>query len=147
MGERLQVGLLNRVKAALKPGSARSDAGSVVPTTAVSATIRGGDDDLEVVGEAHYQTELWTICGRSRGDRVRHRTVAVLVPEPDNPYDPNAISIHVEGRRVGYLRRDVAAQYLPGLHKLMAACGGHIALEGVIVGGGIRDDGPGRLGV
>ena len=29
----------------------------------------------------------------------------------------------------------------------MARCGGHVALEGVIVGGGYFDDGPGRLGV
>ena len=69
------------------------------------------------------------------------------VPEPDNPYDPNAISVRIEGNLVGYLARDAAIQYLPGLHSLMARCAGHIALEGVIVGGGYYDDGPGRLGV
>ncbi|MGH9214033.1 MAG: HIRAN domain-containing protein [Acidimicrobiales bacterium] len=114
---------------------------------AVSAHLFGGDEDLEIVGEASYQDALWTICRGSLGDQVRHRVVAVVVPEPDNPYDPNAIAVHVEGDRVGYLAREDAARYGPGLHGLMERCGGYVALSGVIVGGGYYDDGPGRLGV
>jgi hypothetical protein len=71
----------------------------------------------------------------------------VLVPEPTNPYDPNAVAVHVQGHAVGYLARATAQQYLPGLHHAMSAHGAHIALTGVIVGGGHYADGPGRLGV
>ncbi|MDX6286041.1 MAG: hypothetical protein QOG53_1526 [Frankiales bacterium] len=117
-------------------------------TTTVAAFRHGGDEDLEIVGEAHYQGALWAICGGVKGgDRIRCAIVAVLVPEPDNPYDPNAIAVQINGNLVGYLARDVAAKYLPGLHAAMGRCGGYVALDGVIVGGGLYDDGPGRLGV
>jgi hypothetical protein len=41
----------------------------------------------------------------------------------------------------------VAARYLAGLLALTTSSGAHVALRGVIVGGGHRNDGPGRLGV
>jgi hypothetical protein len=113
----------------------------------VSAHLHRGDEDLEIVGEASYQAALWAICGGTTGDRIRHGVVAVLVPEPQNPHDPNAISVQIDGRLIGYFARDVAVRYGPGLQALMAKCAGHVALRGVIVGGGYYDDGPGRLGV
>lgn len=113
----------------------------------VSAHVHTGDEDLEIVGEAHYQKALWAICGGSVGDRIRHRIVAVVIPEPQNTHDQNAISIQIDGQLVGYLASDVAVRYGPGLKDLMTRLGGYVALEGVIVGGGYYDDGPGRLGV
>lgn len=35
---------------------------------------------------------------------------AVLVAEPDNPYDSSAIAVWVRGRHVGYLQRELAAR-------------------------------------
>jgi hypothetical protein len=116
-------------------------------TTVVSAHLHQGGEDLEIVGEASYQDALWTICRGAEGDRIRHSVVAVLVPEPENPHDPNAIAVQIDGHLVGYFPRDTAATYCSGLLALMGRCGGHVALEGVIVGGGYYDDGPGRLGV
>ncbi|MGH3327671.1 MAG: hypothetical protein ACRDPT_07765, partial [Streptomycetales bacterium] len=49
--------------------------------------------------------------------------------------------------KVGYLSRADAAEYRPGLLALQAKEQRLIALAGVIVGGGIRADGPGLLGV
>jgi hypothetical protein len=109
--------------------------------------LLGGQDDLEVVGELAYQDALWRLCAGTIGDRVRCHIVAVLVPEPMNPYDANAIAVQIDGEVVGYLSRATAQEYLPGLKHLMSGRGGHIALRGVIVGGGYYDDGPGRLGV
>jgi hypothetical protein len=44
---------------------------------------------------------------------------ATLVPEPDNPDDPNAVAVRNEsGERVGYLRRSVAKQYQARLAQL-----------------------------
>lgn len=127
------MGIFERLRPAVRP--------------AVSWRLYGGDEDLEVVGEASYQDTLWSLCGGSRGDRVRHDVVAVLVPEPQNPHDGNAICVRVDSHVVGYLPRDVAARYLSGLLALMSSSGGDVALRGVIVGGGHRNDGPGRLGV
>ncbi len=114
----------------------------------IQATVFPGDETLEVVGESQYQDALWEIAGGIRRDPVRHPADAVLLPEPDNPYDPNAIRVLIDGRVVGYLSRDDAAVYLPGLRRLMASCdSGYVALEGQIVGGGSRGDGIGSLGV
>lgn len=108
-----------------------------------------GREDLEVVGEASYQDNLWRVAGgrSSPEDRVRVDVYAVLVAETDNPYDANAVSVWVQGLKVGYLSRDDARRYRPGLLALEQKHGKPIALSGAIVGGGIRADGPGRLGV
>jgi tetratricopeptide (TPR) repeat protein len=106
-----------------------------------------GDEDLEVVGESNYQAALWASCGGTSPDRVRHRITAVLVPEPENIHDQNAIAVSIDGRVVGYLDRQTAALYCRAVNRLMVEHDAWIALEGVIVGGGLRADGPGRLGV
>ena len=68
----------------------------------------------------------------------------LLVPEPTNLYDANAIAVQIDGQVIGYLPRAAAQEYLPGLQRLMSVRGGYVALRGVIVGGGYYDDGPGR---
>jgi hypothetical protein len=112
------------------------------------ALLDGGHEDLEVVGELHRQDALWRIVGgRQRLEvHVRVDICAVLVAEVGNPYDANAVSVWIEGMQVGYLSRENAARYRPGLLALQQKHGQPIALPGVIAGGGLRDDGPGRLG-
>ncbi len=105
-----------------------------------------GDEDLEVVGESRYQEHLRFICG-DPDHKARQTVTAILVPEPDNAYDPNAVSVQIAGSIVGYLPRDVAAEYLPGLRRLMATNNGYIALEGVVVGGGMVGNRAASLGV
>lgn len=141
------MGLFDRLRAARAPTAAQAAAPSSATTVTVAAHLFGGDDDLEIVGEASYQDALWTICRGAEGDRIRHQIVAVLVPEPQNPHDPNAIAVHIDGFVVGYFARDIAVEYGSGLQSLMSRCGGYVALRGVIVGGGYHSDGPGRLGV
>lgn len=109
--------------------------------------ILGGHETLEVVGESHYQDVLWWCVESDAGERVRCQVQAVLVPEPANPYDSNAIQVLIEGRVVGYLARQDAVIYLPGLLALMERHERAIGLSGVIVGGGPRPDGLGMLGV
>ncbi|MGH3944088.1 MAG: HIRAN domain-containing protein [Pseudonocardiaceae bacterium] len=109
--------------------------------------VYGGSHDLEVVGESHYQDALWRVVGGRTTDRVRVEVQAALVAESDNVYDPNAISVWIDGMRVGYLSREDAEVYRPGLLALQVREGKSIGLRGVIVGGGIREDGPGFLGV
>ncbi len=136
------MGLLDRLK-----GRRESPESVEAKPLPVQASVLGGYDDLEVVGESRHQDVLWRLCGKAEGDNVRCPIVAVLVPEPTNPYDANAITVQINGHIIGYLPRATAQQYLPGLKHLMSLHGGYIALHGVIVGGGYYDDGPGRLGV
>jgi hypothetical protein len=119
------VGILHRLRTPRVPASAR----------VVSAHLHPGEDDLEVAGDVSYQEILWSLCGGHRAEPVRHGVVAVLVPEPENPHDANAIAVRIDGRIAGYLPRDVAARYRNGLHVAMSRCGGHVALRGTIVGG------------
>jgi tetratricopeptide (TPR) repeat protein len=107
----------------------------------------GGRHDLEIVGESNYQDALWRAAGGRTTDRIRVEIRAILADEPDNPYDPSAISVWIDERKVGYLCREDAEAYLPGLLNLQEKEGGHIALNGVVTGGGVREDGPGLLGV
>jgi hypothetical protein len=108
-----------------------------------------GREDLDVVGEASYQDNLWRIIRerRSPDGRVHEEVYAVLAAEPDNPYDANAVAVWIQGLKVGYLSREDARRYRPGLLALERQHGKPIALAGAIAGGGMRADGPGRLGV
>jgi HIRAN domain len=137
------MGLLDRLRSRRRESSVstRHEA------AAVSVSLLGGQDDLEVVGELAYQDALWRLSGGTLGDRIRRQIVAALVPEPTNPYDANAIAVQIDGQVIGYLPRATAQEYLPGLQRLMSVRGGYVARCGVIVGGGYYDDGPGRLGV
>jgi hypothetical protein len=126
----------------------RSTAPSPPPATTVKATLYSGDETLEVVGESHYQDALWAIAGGRQLERVRYETYALLVPDPENPHDANAIEILIAGQLVGFLSRHDAVRYRPGLLKLMSESPTPlIALHAVVVGGGQRADGLGYLGV
>jgi len=114
----------------------------------IEMALFDGSEDLEVVGESYYQENLWRLVGpRWPNDRVRHPVYAVLVAEDDNPHDANAVAVWVQGLKVGSLSHANARRYRPGLLNLQRRHGQPVALNGVIVGGGIREDGPGQLGV
>ena len=101
----------------------------------VAATLYSGGETLEVVGESYRQEGLWGVVGqRPTNQRVHHEAVALLVPETGNPYDANAIAVWIAGHHVGYLSRDDAAAYRPGVERL--AVSAPVALNAVVVGGG-----------
>ncbi|MBL6633876.1 MAG: HIRAN domain-containing protein [Thermoleophilia bacterium] len=59
-------------------------------------------------------------------DRAAGWIHAILVPEPSNEHDPNAIAIYSQGgRRIGYLPADKAAEYQPVFDTLVAAESAH----------------------
>lgn len=109
--------------------------------------LHDGTHRLEVVGESHYQSELWFIVGGVTNERVRHSIHAVLVPQDGNRYDPNAIGVWIDGLLVGYLSGADAAAYRPGLLALQERDGRPVALAGVVAGGGDRGGSRGSLGV
>ena len=136
------MGFLDRVLGRARPRHAAGHNPNLAP-----ATMLQGHDTLEVVGESHYQDDLWRLVGGFSVDRVRCPVAAVLVPEPDNAYDANAVKILIDACLVGHLSREDAAAYLPGLRRLMALHMSPIALKGQIVGGGQREGRLGMLGV
>lgn len=63
-----------------------------------------------VVGESHYQPALSRIAGGKQPDGHHMPVTARLVPEDDNPHDPEAVAVFIHGACVGYLsRRDARA--------------------------------------
>lgn len=113
---------------------------------AQAALLEGGED-LDVVGERHYQQNLWRITGTRPGDWVRLEIIAVLVAEDGNPHDAHAIAVWVNGLKVGYLAREIAHSYRAGLLAKQKSSGMPIALRGIVSGGGMDHDRPGNLGV
>jgi hypothetical protein len=116
-------------------------------STSVDVTVLDGQHQLAIVGESHYQDALWRQAGVARGTEVRTESIAILVPEPDNQYDKNAIAVVLPTGRAGYLSREDAATYAPGLRSLMDEHKSPIALRCVIIGGGHIDDRAKSLGV
>jgi hypothetical protein len=83
----------------------------------VEGVLLEGDELVAAVGEASYQQALRKICGSTRWEDVRCDVTAVLVPEPNNRYDPNAVMVQVDGQQVGYLSRGDALDYGPAVHE------------------------------
>lgn len=89
---------------------------------------------VSVVGESYRQDTLEAIGGR-RTDRgvERRQHLAGLQPEPENPKDPHAIAVLIEGRLVGYLSRENARAYRPVIDLVATkglAVGCHASLTG-----------------
>jgi hypothetical protein len=95
--------------------------------------LRGGAR-VGVVGESNYQAALAALAGPKRSGGVELEIRAVLVREPENPYDRNAVAIYASGGgKVGYLSREDAVAY-SGLLEVCAADGSVGACEAVILG-------------
>ena len=89
--------------------------------------------DVAIVGESHYQHNLWRLADpEPSGARVHTQVTALLVAEDDNPHDSNAIAVWIDGLRAGCLARADAARYRPGLLALQQAHGMRVTLAGII---------------
>ena len=66
---------------------------------------------VAAVGESQYQDALRSLCGSQSWEDVRFDCVAVLVPQPTNPHDSNAVMVQVGAKLVGYLSRGDAVNY------------------------------------
>ncbi len=130
--------------------------GDTTPATPVSAQatkVRAAVFDrsrnvVDVVGESHRQQALERIGGGRDANGVRDPDhVAGLLPERDNPVDPEAVAVQVDAMHVGYLSREDARAYRPVLDRL-AAHGLYMACQATLSGG--WDRGPsdrGSIGV
>jgi HIRAN domain len=95
----------------------------------------GEDFDFDIVGEASY---LGTLKKASGGRLAAGETVVLpmlVVPEPENAYDPNAIAVYAVGfGKVGYFSRADAEEWSAVSRNLIAtnAVG---TCEGFLTGG------------
>jgi len=71
----------------------------------------------EAVGEAHHPEQMQRIVASVHG-RSDVVLPAWLIPEPYNTYDSHAVLIWMLGGKVGYLPRELAAQWSPILERL-----------------------------
>jgi hypothetical protein len=102
--------------------------------------------NVKVVGESHYQDALWAVTGlENTGQRVGVECIAELVPEPDNPHDPRAVMIQIQGRCVGYLSRSIARRYGKRIREMRAA--GQPTICDAFIGGLVEGDENPNLGI
>lgn len=91
-------------------------AGEVAQSLATSADL-DGLEEVEVVGESHYQQAIgdiddaWIKAGNTLP------LSAKLIREPNNPHDRNAVRVEIANRTVGYLPRELAERYRPAVKK------------------------------
>lgn len=84
------------------------------------------DEQVEVAGETFHIAGIKKVF-RGRGLPIAARgsevtdAVCVLVPEPWNPHDSNAVAVAIEGQQVGHLPADVASDYAASLSDLARA--------------------------
>ena len=88
-----------------------------------------------VVGEQYYQDALIKIAGPYSKERKRIRCEATLFLEPDNPHDPYAVRVEIEGSKVGYIPRDEAPVLRRQLQQLGVTNGQRVTVDAVIGGG------------
>lgn len=71
------------------------------------------DKQTSVVGESFHEKHLVKMLNKHLiEDRVAY-TWAVLVPDPKNKFDPNAVAVEIESKKAGHLSRKTAS-YLQG---------------------------------
>ena len=104
----------------------------------MAIAIGSGQFGLEAAGTDQHQDELEQMAGGRTEAGVDHLCGALLVPNPKNPYDPNAIAVVINSLVVGYVPSNIA----PSL-KYALRIGGYIAAgcAAKIVGGWARADG------
>lgn len=95
-----------------------------------------GDGYCSVVGESHYQDALRATSRTCKpGSGGRRTFTAVLVAEPQNPYDANAIAVFSSHGKLGHLSREDAIEYQPVLKEVTRRGHDGGACEAYLTGG------------
>jgi hypothetical protein len=97
---------------------------------------------LEIVGEASYQRNLIKVAGPKHEDSAQVFANATVAYEDDNPHDPKAVRVDIDGLTVGYLSREKARRWRSRVKMRQVTC------QAVIRGGWDRGGGDhGNYGV
>ena len=103
--------------------------------------IYTGSVVMDVGGESHYQHNLESIAGPKNEVGYNLAVDVVLIREPDNEFDSNAIAVYAaaqapgaEAVKVGYVARETAVGLAPAIDRRNGE-GETVGLEGAIRGG------------
>ena len=107
------------------------------PAGEVRDLLAPAGDIVELVSTAVYQDALGPVADGEPGPALHVEKWAHLIPEPDNPWDRNAVAVYVDGRKVGYLPREHTAAYASLLGQIWTNYQGRAVCRAVI-GGGLR---------
>ncbi len=82
-----------------------------------------GHNGIELVGTFAYEDAILRALPRlpADGASVEAQFTVDLVPEPDNPHDRRAVSVRHRGEVLGYLSRDLAADYHLPVKRILAS--------------------------
>jgi hypothetical protein len=80
---------------------------SAPPSEGPQGYVLQSEGRSDVVGESYYQEALQATRAMLRYDRELGRQVfdALLVPEPENPYDPKAVAVYSPAGKIGHVPR------------------------------------------
>jgi hypothetical protein len=93
----------------------------------------------EVTGEGRHQGAIDTVAGPKAYEGLWVEKVATLHPEPDNPYDDQAVAVEIGGLVVGYLAHTEATAHRRLIDQAMAEHG-TATCAAVVNGGWYRGD-------
>jgi hypothetical protein len=100
-----------------------------------------GNRDVAIVGTSHRQDVLRRIAGDALKRREHVAFTALIVPEPENPHDSNAIAVVADGLGpVGYFGRRDAVRYRAMAAELLRR--GAVATCEAFLTGGWSDEAP-----
>ena len=100
------------------------------PPFKLTATMLRTFGDVIVMGQLAGARFYQPALARLACTRPRDGFPCILLPQPANPHDPNAIAIWTRGGHVGYIPRVAAPGLRPVLAKLEAEHGTLIAIPG-----------------
>lgn len=109
------------VKTARVPAS--SPLGDIVAAARLEEPRYPLDEQIEVVGETYRAKDIRRVF-KEAGMPITDRGVTlnmvrcILVPEPWNAHDPNAVAVMVGQNHVGYLAAELAVTYTGGLQRI-----------------------------
>jgi hypothetical protein len=117
-------------------GSMITGDGFLLPANAQPVFNAGpGTFQYNVVGESNYNANLRAVLkeeGIDAGVPGEFETTAMLLCEPRNQFDPNAVAVVVNTRRVGYIPKEDAKGLSPQLQQM--AAGGQVLFVKAVLG-------------
>ena len=82
----------------------------------------GDRGSVDIVTDDYYEAETLQIFEELHIDRERiWYGEARLVPEPDNPYEPNSIAVYIDEFKVGRMSVEDAAAYWDSITRVVAS--------------------------
>lgn len=109
--------------------------------------VWGRSYDFEVVGESNYQDSLGKIAGKKEDTSKFVEECACLKREPNNRFDPNAVTVKIQGLTVAYLSKSEAKTFSRSLKNIGIDEYSSIYVRAVIVGGWNKGSSVGNFGV